>query len=86
MGSMAGGQDNTNVNNMPIAQTRNLEQSVAGRAPNSYKIVVDSGLRRQIDDEIIIRRLMMGSSNPLMMRSLFDDFNVSKLEVCNYLD
>jgi hypothetical protein len=40
MGSMAGGQDNTNVNNMPIAQTRNLEQS-AGRASNSYKIVAE---------------------------------------------
>jgi hypothetical protein len=83
---MAGSQDNTNVNNMAIAQTRNSEQLVAGRASNSYKTVADSGLRRQVDDEIIIWRLMMGSSNPLMMRSLFDDFNVSKLEVCNYLD
>jgi hypothetical protein len=46
------------------------------------EIVVYLGLRRRIDDEIIIRQLMMRSSNPLID---FDDFNISKLEECNCL-
>jgi hypothetical protein len=55
-----------------IAQIIFLEQSNVGRAFNIDEIVAYPTLRTQIDDEIIIRRLMM--------RSIFDDFSVSKLE------
>jgi hypothetical protein len=65
------------VNDTSIAQIRILEQSSVGRAFNLYEIVAYLALRTKIDDEIIIRRLMM--------RSIFDDFNVSKLERYNCL-
>jgi hypothetical protein len=63
---------------MSIAQIRILEQSSVGRAFNLYEIVAYLALGTKIDDEIIIRRLMM--------RSIFDDFNVSKLERCSCLN
>jgi hypothetical protein len=59
------------VNDLSIAQIKILEQSSVGMAFNLDEIVAYPALRTQIDDEIIIRRLMM--------RSIFDDFSVSKL-------
>jgi hypothetical protein len=55
MGSTAGGHDNTNVNDMHITQTRNSKQSSVGRTSNLDELVVDLSLRRQIDNEIIMR-------------------------------
>jgi hypothetical protein len=65
------------VSDSSIAQLKILEQSSVGRAFNLDEIVAYPALRTQIDDEIIIRRLMM--------RSIFDDFIVSKLEGYNCL-
>jgi hypothetical protein len=52
MGSTVGDHDNTNVNDIPITQTRNSEQSSVGRTFNLDELVVDLSLRRPIDDEI----------------------------------
>jgi hypothetical protein len=49
-GSAIGGQDNNNVNDVSIAQTRISDQSNVGRAFNPDEIVADPALRRQIDE------------------------------------
>ena len=59
------------MNDSFVAQTRISQQSSVEKYFNLDKIVTCTKLRRQMDDEIIIQRLMM--------RSIFDDFNVSKL-------
>jgi hypothetical protein len=59
---------------------KKFKTSSVGRTFDLDEIVADLALRRPIDYEIIIRRSMIISSNPLMMRSLFDDFNILKLE------
>jgi hypothetical protein len=60
-----------------FSQLKILEQSSVGKAFNLDETVAYPTLRTQIDDEVIIRRLMM--------RSIFDDFSVSKLEGYNCL-
>jgi hypothetical protein len=74
-GSATGGQDNTNVNVTPIAQTRTSEQSNVGRAFNSDEIVADPTLRRQIGEYNInvqdeVRRAYILKGRPCQPRAL----------------